>query len=302
MSKSKSEASPLDASNTPSLPGYHPTHLATAINFTYPTPLQGGVATSRGRTHLAAAAAAGSGAAGSRGRKGMYPSSPSQQPSSDTSQPGGISMSNLSNQFLGQSQPGFPASCFRVKGHDGGGGPTAVMVATTSSESSSTISGTNSYSNCLGPDWPDLGITLGQASKSQTKVPLVPSLGTAVGQTVNSQNKVVAPPPPPPGPQLGGTAVSLNPQNKVVAHPGAQLRGMAVSLNPQNKVLAHPGAGPPKLGGTAVGQAVNAQNQELGTASAKTVPVTTGAVTTLPESEATCGPWKASSTGSGVSS
>ena len=181
VTKSKSEKiSPLvqalDASNPTSLPSYLPSHLATAINYTYPTPLQGGVATSRGHTHLGG---------GGQGVKGVY--------SSDSPQSG---MSpNLSNQFLGQSQPGFPSSCFRVKGHkesgNGSGSGTSTVSsassATASSDSSNSLATTSSYSSCLGPDWPDLGITLGQAS---SKLPVTPDLGTAVG------SKGVAPPSP----------------------------------------------------------------------------------------------------------
>ena len=239
MSKpSKSEkVSPLvqalDASNPPSLPSYLPSHLATAINFTYSTPLQGGVATSRGHTHLAATGT--TAAAGLQGGgKGLY------QQTSDPSQIGASAggtttsnLSNLSNPFLGQSQPGFPASCFRVKGHtDGGSGSDATAStssATTSSESSSNINMT-SYSSCLGPDWPDLGITLGQGpapSKAQSKMSLVPDLGTAVNQSVNTQNKGggVAPPP---GPDLGTAGANMTtsstcPQSSKVTVPATTL-------------------------------------------------------------------------------
>lgn len=87
----------------------------------------------------------------------------------------------MPNLFLGQSQPGFPASCFRVKGHSSG----IVTSTTTTMASTSTVASasdsTNSYSSCLGPDWPDLGITLGHSSKMQSK--LVPVItGTATGE------------------------------------------------------------------------------------------------------------------------
>lgn len=193
MPKSKSEkVSPLlqalDASNPPSVPSYLPAHL---LNFgTYPSTLQGGsTATSKGHTHL-------SGAAGGtlQGGKGLYSSQKASLDSSQNSSSGTTSNS-LSNSFLGQSQPGFPSSCFRVKGHTEGGSGSSVTAGTglanTSSELSDSIA-TSSYNSCLGHDWPDLGITLGQGSSS-SKTSLMPDLGTTVGHGTNSQKTVVTP-------------------------------------------------------------------------------------------------------------
>ena len=235
MSKSKSEkVSPLvqalDASNPPSVPSYLPTNLATAFNFGYPAPLQGGVAASRGHTHLAAAATA---AASSQGGKGLYSnsSSASSQMPSDLSQSGVSNPSNLPSQFLGQSQPGFPSSCFRVKGHvDGGGasssaavggGSPAVATTTSRDALSDAVTTVTSYSSCLGPDWPDLGITLGQSSKNPSnKSPFAPDLGTAVGQGAGPQSSSV-----PFGQGLGAAVGSSGAQSKVavVAPPGAEV-------------------------------------------------------------------------------
>lgn len=76
------------------------------------------------------------------------------------------------NLFLGHSQPGFPSSCFKVKAHSDelrSNAPT-TNSATSSSATCTTSEGTTSYTSCLGPDWPDLGITLGQGAKAQSRV------------------------------------------------------------------------------------------------------------------------------------
>ena len=141
MSKSKSEmpsslVQALDASNPVNSTSY-PSHLATALNYSYRNP-QLVNSSAQGHAHLAPSKQGGFSSVGG----GLPPSS------------------GIANLFLGQSQPGFPASCFKVKNQ---GGVTATTTPTTSAvaAASSGVSTSNSYTNCLGADWPDLGITLG---------------------------------------------------------------------------------------------------------------------------------------------
>lgn len=146
-SKMKSEKqSPLvqalDASNPPSS---H--NLATALNYSYNTHVPTDMPL-HGHTHLPA------------NKQGLYPSS-------STSSNNTFGMENL---FLGQSKPGFPASCFKVKDHSGDTLPTALGGSSSGGSSIGVATPTNyaanSFSSCLGPDWPDLGITLGQSNKT----------------------------------------------------------------------------------------------------------------------------------------
>lgn len=151
--------SPSSSTSCSTSSSNYPSHLATALNYSYHTPHLG---SAHGHTLPAVAGKQGSGyfASSESSLSGLPPSS---------------------STFLGVSQPGFPASCFRVKGHGGMTGgitgtsamPTPSSTATSTGESAAN---TNSYSNCLGPDWPDLGITLGQRGKTQSK--LVPSVTT----------------------------------------------------------------------------------------------------------------------------
>jgi len=150
----------LDAS-TSSSSSYVPTQLATALNYTYHTPHHAAGSSAQGHTHLTAS------------KQGLFVPSEGTVPS--------VSLPNL---FLGQTQPGFPASCFRVKGHSVG--PTTAITATTitttttvssTGVSEGTVGPGSSYSGCLGPDWPDLGITLGNSNKTQSR--LVPVIAGA---------------------------------------------------------------------------------------------------------------------------
>lgn len=138
MSKSKLEMpsaliQALDASN-PAHSTSYPAHLATALNNSYRNP-QLVNSSAQEHAHLAPSKQGGFSTVG-----GSLPPS-----------------SGIANLFLGQSQPGFPASCFRVKGQ---GGITTTPITNVVAASSG-VSTSNSYTNCLGADWPDLGITLG---------------------------------------------------------------------------------------------------------------------------------------------
>lgn len=145
ISKAKSErVSPLvqalDASNPAG--SYLPSHLARALNYSYNPShhLNPPSTTALGHTHLAA----------SKQGEGGVPTVPNSS----------------------QLQPGFPASCFRVKSHGGIGTATTAtetILPPASTAAVGRVSNATSYTNCLGPDWPDLGITLGQGSKVAEK-------------------------------------------------------------------------------------------------------------------------------------
>ena len=166
MSKSKSEKSSplvqaaLDASNpsgnSVGSSNYLPTNLATAINYSYYAPHHlKPSATTLGHTHLAA------------NKQGT----PSE---------GGVAPIGM---FLGQSQPGFPSSCFRVKGHGGVATTTAPAPPASTAAVGGAVSSATSYTSCLGPDWPDLGVTLGQGAKAPGKMtPSVTNTGSVIGR------------------------------------------------------------------------------------------------------------------------
>lgn len=109
------------------------------------------------------------------------------------------SSSSSMDFFLGQSQPGFPSTCLRVRDHSTSSSSVSSdatnMDCTSSSGNfvaSKPVGKSGSVSSCLGPEWPGLGLTVGSSAKRPEAT--LPNAEVAEDLQLFGQKELPAPP------------------------------------------------------------------------------------------------------------